>query len=642
MCGIAGIFNPAGFSTETVTGVSKLVRHRGPEDEGYLFVDNAGKFRIAKGSDTISELSYLEPVKKLIGDTWLTFIHRRLSIIDLSPTGHQPMVFEKNGTAIIFNGEIYNYLELREELKKYGYYFNTESDTEVILASYDYWSERCVDHFLGMWSFSIYDPQRNILFCSRDRFGIKPFYYFEQENFFAFGSEIKVLLSLPQVRSRLDRRKAIEFLVNGNQNFGSDTIFNGCKLLPPGNNLIYDFNKRNVTVTNYYQVQLTDSLSNISLEEAIEEFGTLVDNSLSLHLRSDVPIGSCLSGGLDSGTIISNLSRRDLPYKLSAFTASFPDLPIDESVFITELNKQYGFNVHYTYPDPAKLWNELDIFLWHQERPVQSTSMYAQWEVMKIAHEHSVKVLLDGQGMDEILGGYSEFIGAFLLGQLSKGYFIKFFHTLSDLKSNYRTSSVSNELSRALFYYVPENLRNGIYSANRLGPSLISKKYQDELKDIKFEKRIFNSVRETSMMSISNILPSLLRYEDRSSMAFSVESRVPYLDHRLVEFCINLPDDFKIYKGWTKYVLRKSSERYLPSDITWRKEKLGFITPEKVWVEALMNEIIEYVQKNPIPDIINPDRLISLIKGGINDRIKLGEIWKVILFIRWFKVFNLE
>jgi asparagine synthase (glutamine-hydrolysing) len=640
MCGIGGIYNPGGVDPKTAEKISGLLRHRGPDDEGYLFIDRNDNFIPAIGSDSITELRHLTHIKQVDESSTLVFIHRRLSIIDLTPSGHQPMISSESGNAIVFNGEIYNYPELRNELKNEGYTFKTESDTEVILASYDRWSERCVDHFLGMWAFSIFDRKRKALFCSRDRFGIKPFYYYETDNFFAFGSEIKALLSLKEVKTELDKVKSIEFLTNGNQNFFQDIIFKGIKLLPPGYNLTYSFNENSSELKKYYSIVLNDSLRKISIEDAIREFGNLVDNSIGMHLRSDVPVGTCLSGGLDSGTIIANLSSRGLPYKVNAFTAAFKGNKVDESEYVNRLQKIYDFSLFYTYPDSEKLWSELDTFLWHQERPVQSTSMFAQWEVMKKAHEKSVKVLLDGQGMDEILGGYSEFIGAFLMGEISHGNFPGFFKTLMDLRMNYRTSAVSNELLRAMFYYIPSGLRNRLYSAKRLGPTLINRKYSDVTKEIRYEKRIFNSVRETSLMSVTSILPSLLRYEDRSSMAFSVESRVPYLDHRLVEFCINLPDKYKIYNGWTKYVLRKSSENLLPADITWRKDKIGFATPEKDWVEKLGNHLISYVQKNEIPDVMDEDKLFKMINTGINDPLKLGEIWKFILFIRWYNVFK--
>jgi asparagine synthase (glutamine-hydrolysing) len=642
MCGIAGIYDIRGVSLNTITSVSGVLRHRGPDDEGFLFIDSDNLVKSLRGDDTITELSCLTPFSAYSGSPKLAFIHRRLSIIDLKPTGHQPMCLADNRFAIIYNGEVYNYIELRTELQKLGYSFFSDSDTEVILNSYRHWSEKCVDHFVGMWAFVILDRTKNILFCSRDRFGIKPFYYFENPDFFAFGSEIKALLALPQVQPILDENKAIEFLTNGNQNFNGKTFFSGISELLPAHNMIYDLLSQTLSSYSYYSIKLSDSLINISHDEAIKKMSELINDAISIHLRSDVPVGTCLSGGLDSTTIIAHVAGIKLPYKVCTFTASFPGTNVDETSYINQLKGLYDFSDYYTYPDLKKLWSVADPFLWHQELPVQSTSMFAQWEVMKLAHDNLIKVLLDGQGMDEILGGYSEFTGSLLLGHLTNGRFLKFFKAYIDLKTNYKTSPVLNELARAMFQYIPEALRHRIYSSQRVGPSIINKKYSDILQEIKFERRISNSMRETSLMSIQNILPVLLRYEDRSSMAFSIESRVPYLDHRLVEFCVNLPDDVKIHNGWTKYVLRKSSEPYLPKEITWRKEKFGFVTPEKLWAVELEKGLTEFVQNNNIPKIINPEKLLGIIRSGTNDKINLGEIWKVILFIKWYNIFNLK
>jgi asparagine synthase (glutamine-hydrolysing) len=635
MCGIAGIYNPSGVDTRFLTEISKTIRHRGPDDEGFMIIDQNNSVQYLKGRDTITELANLPSVETFTGAARLAFVHRRLSIIDLSPAGHQPMVASEFGLSIVYNGEIYNYLELRLELQHLGYTFKTESDTEVILLSYKQWSENCVSHFIGMWAFAIFDHNKNILFCSRDRFGIKPFYYYEKPGLFAFASELKALFALPQIKPEMDEAKAIEFLVNSNMNFQGKTFFSGIYHLNQGHNMVYDLKTGKSSVQKYYQLQISNSLDNISPNDAVSQFSDLIESSIKLHLRSDVPVGSCLSGGLDSGTILARVMSAGLTNKFSTFTAAFPGSHVDETKYIRALKERYDFSDFYTYPDLNKILREADLFLWHQELPVQSTSMFAQWEVMKLAHEHSVKVLLDGQGMDEILGGYSEFTGSYLLGMLTKGRFHKFLKAYSDLKSNYKTSSILNELSRASFYYLPEIFRYRFYSARRIGSSIISRNYNDVLKEMKFPERITNSMKETSVNSINNILPALLRYEDRSSMAFSVESRVPYLDHRIAEFCLNLPDELKIHKGWTKYILRKSSEPYLPNDITWRKEKFGFVTPERLWTEQVKEHVYEIVMENNIPAIIDRRNLLNILQSRINDNIKYGEIWKILLFIRW-------
>jgi asparagine synthase (glutamine-hydrolysing) len=641
MCGIAGIYNPRGVNLNTVASVSKVLQHRGPDDEGFVILDSRKEAHVLRGEDTIKALTDMMSLNAYTGTANLALIHRRLSIIDLSPSGHQPMCLHDKSLFIVFNGEIYNYIELRNELKSKGYIFYTESDTEVILNCYRHWAENCVGHFIGMWSFVILDRIKNILFCSRDRFGIKPFYYVNTKDVFAFGSEIKALLTLPQIKPVLDQKKAVEFLTNGNQNFHEETFFCGIRVLPPAHNLIYDLEARESSAYSYYNLPATDPLVEISHDEALRKLGELIGDSIHIHLRSDVPIGTCLSGGLDSTTILAHVAKERLPYRMNTFTASFPGNKVDETSYIKVIRDSYEFSDYYTYPDLNKLWQVIDKFLWHQELPVQSTSVFAQWEVMKLANENSIKVLLDGQGMDEIIGGYSEFIGSLLAGHLTNGRLLKFLKALIDLRSNYKTSSVINELRRAMFYYLPEQLRYRFYSSQRIGPRIINNEYSELLKGVKFEKRISSSLRETSLMSIRNILPVLLRYEDRSSMAFSIESRVPYLDHRIVEFCVNLPDEIKIYEGWTKYVLRKSSEPYLPKEIIWRKEKLGFVTPENAWTQELKGGLKAFISDNRIPEIIDREKLIEVINIGINTNINFGEIWKIILFIKWYNVFKI-
>jgi asparagine synthase (glutamine-hydrolysing) len=642
MCGIAGLYNPEGINISLVSKISKILKHRGPDDEGYLFVDINDQISSLKGDGTIKELSSLNSVDEINGGVKLALIHRRLSIIDLSSTGHQPMTYSGSQSWIVFNGEIYNYLELRQELINLGYSFKSESDTEVILASYAEWSESCVSHFSGMWSFVIFDSIKNILFCSRDRFGIKPLYFVNKGKTFAFSSEIKALLSIPEILPELEIENAIEFIINGNQYFKDKTFFRNIHQIEPGNNLIFHLNENRFYSYCYYKLNINNDFLKIDLDEAVLEFNRLIINSMKIHLRSDVPIGTCLSGGIDSSTIVALLSKQNLPYKLKTFTASFPGSSIDETSFIKKVKELYDFSDNYTYPDPHELWENVDLFLWHQDLPVQNTSPFAQWKVMSLAQSNSVKVLLDGQGMDEILGGYSEFVGAFLLGQLINKQFFRFIRSFRDLSINYKTSSVSNELFRALFHLFPNSIKSRIYSSQRIGPSMVNKKYKEISDKIFFDKRIGNSVQETSINSINNILPVLLRYEDRNSMAFSIESRVPYLDHRLVEFCVNLPENIKIYDGWTKYIFRKSSENLLPADIIWRKEKLGFVTPERQWIDVLIKELQSLNKQQNIPEIINVNYFNKLLNSSLDNKINIGEIWKVILFIRWMNVFNVS
>ncbi len=639
MCGIAGIINPTGIEPGILTKISSIIKHRGPDDEGFMVIDECNETHLLKGKHSIPEFDHLPSAEALSGVVKLAFVHRRLSVNKGGAVGHQPLMQSETGLSIVYNGVIYNNAELRQELETLGYKFENGNDAEVILNSYLYWSDLCVNHIVGMWAFAIFDQNKKILFCSRDRFGIKPFYYYEKPELFVFASEIKVILSLPGINAALDEENSIEFLVNSNMNFHGKTFFRGINELQQGHNLIYDLGKQRLSVYRYYQLPISGIHDFISPHEALERFNELIDSSLNCHLSSDFPVGTSLSGGLDSCTILTRMLNKNLPYRVNTFTAAFPGNNADETTYIQALRKRYDFSDYYTYPDINKVLSEAELFFWHQEQPVQNTSMFAHWEVIKLANQHSVKVLVNGQGMDEILGGYSEFVGSFLFGKLTGGHIIEFINEYSKLKNNYKTSSINNELFRTLFYYLPSALRNNIYSRKRIGPSIISKDYNYVLKRIRFEKRISNSMSETSVMSINNILPALLRYDDRNSMAFSIESRMPFLDHRLVEFCVNLPDNLKIYSGWTKYILRKSSEPYLPPEITWRKDKFGFVTPEKIWTDNFKKHIHDFMMGSNMPAIIDKNKMAEILTCEEDNSIKIGEIWKLLLFVKWFNTF---
>jgi asparagine synthase (glutamine-hydrolysing) len=639
MCGIYGIFSKEGFDPNILIDASKTMKHRGPDDEGY-YISNEFTSHFLLGEDSIEQanLEHVESYSNIRVNVGI--VHRRLSIIDITVNGHQPMAYAYGDNEIIitFNGEIYNYIELRKDLINKGYSFKTGSDTEVILVSYLEYGTDCIKKFIGMWAFAIYDKKKKILFCSRDRFGIKPFYYCFVKNIFAFASEIK-LLHIHQITTPiLNRNNAISFISYGDQSHGGETMFQNIFELQPSHNLIFDLCSYSIRIERYYNLKN----SSIVFENVEDTFEMLLTDSIKLHSRSDVEIGTCLSGGLDSSTIVSLLHNPDLKYPIKTFSAIFPNQAIDESDFIHKLNNYYPFVAHYTSPNYSMFWKEFDKLIWHQDLPIQSTSPFAQWEVMKLANLNGIKVLLDGQGADEILGGYSEFVGAYLLKLLSNFKISALIKLARSLSLNYETSNYKNDLLRAIFQYLPNPIKSQIYKTKRIGPSFIK---QSDLIDIsirKIDRRIMNSIRDTSIHSIETTLMTLLRYEDRNSMAFSIESRVPFLDHRLVEFCINLPDDYKIKNGWTKYILRNSNIHRLPKEINWRKEKLGFVTPEAKWSFAIKKNLIEYMNDSKAPDFIDKLAIIKNIENDSLNPINSSELWKIISFIKWIEIFNVK
>jgi asparagine synthase (glutamine-hydrolysing) len=639
LCGIAGIYSKSGFDPLILSGFSEKIRHRGPDDEGYYLFDGSTSV-FASGEDTIPELKHLADPESCGISPVLGFLHRRLSIIDLSPGGHQPMSFADDSLVIVFNGEIYNFIELREELKSHGFMFNTASDTEVVLAAYRHWGAECVKRFIGMWSFCIHDKRKDLLFFSRDRYGIKPFYYHSGKSGFLFGSEIKLFFSWPGITPETDIRKTIEFITTGRLNFGEETLFRDIRELPPAHNMVLRHSDPQPEISRYYTPGEGEKPRVSNVGEAAEQFSGLFTNAVKLHLRSDVPVGSCLSGGLDSSLLFSVMAKQALPYPLNSFTAVYPGEDIDEAGFVEKFRKLISFNDFYTQPSADVLWGELNRLTWHQDLPMNTSSPYAQWEVMKLAGKNGIKVLLDGQGADEILGGYSEFTGAFLLNYLFRLKLLKFFRNLRHLKANYATSGLANGLFRAGFHYMPRPVKYALYSRERIAPSFIHSDYRNLAKQIPFSRRIAASVRETSLSSLHHSLVTLLRYEDRNSMAFSIESRVPFLDHRLVEFCLNMPDDLKIHEGWTKYVIREAGRNDLPPEVTWRRKKLGFATPESKWQAQLGQRIAEYAGDARIPEFLDRTSVLKAIGHPSANPVNAGELWRLVLFLKWCEVFS--
>lgn len=641
MCGIAGILNKEGIRSSDLHSMSTILRHRGPDDEGFFISGNTVTSRFYKGNDTIPELASIPHISEYHQDAacQIGLMHRRLSILDLSATGHQPMSY--NQYTIIFNGEIYNYKELKSELAGKGLTFTSDSDTEVILAAYQYWGEECVKHFVGMWAFAIYDKEKQHLFLSRDRFGIKPLYYFQNKMGFAFASEIKALLALDVVKPEADMTSVFEYISFGATTDPSANLFKQIQLLPPSHNLTVNTNTLHTTTNQYYN--LREQVNNYpSPKDADAEavFKSALYTSIDLHLRSDVTIGSTLSGGLDSSTLVALVASKmgDKPFK--TFTAAYAEKDIDESDFARKAISDYkNIDAYFTYPDIKTYWKDFDKLIWHQDLPINSTSMFAQWEVMKLASQQNIKVLLDGQGADEMLGGYYNFAGIFLIEKLKHLQISSFMKEKNELQQKF-SPNINQTIGKAAYYFIPEYFQKQVRSKKRVGMGSVSENYHQQLAAIHVPARGGKSFKEQSILSMQFGLQDLLRYEDRNSMAFSIESRVPFLDHRLVELSIALKNDWKIHDGWTKYILRKTAEPVLNKEVVWRKYKMGFLTPQKLWKLQSKTELTEFINDTTIPDFLNKEYLLKLNNADLNDSSHLSEFWKIISFLKWAEVFK--
>ncbi len=628
--------------------MSNSLKHRGPDDEGFALIDKNNNTYFFRGNDTVEKCNQLPHIsscdknKMIIG-----FAHRRLSIIDLSSSGHQPMSRLSGSFVIVHNGEIYNYKEIKKELLSLGYQFRSKTDTEVILNAYIEWGEECVQKFIGMWAFGIWDKKRNTVFLSRDRFGIKPLYYEAQKRFFVFASEIKALMELENASNTLNYISALQYLSFGSQSDPNQTLFEGVREVPPGTNLIYDCNTFTYKEVRYYDLNgEVEKRQKAETSFSFQEYRQRFTDSIDIHLRADVPIGSCLSGGLDSSAIVSHAARRITNGTFSTFTAAYKEKDIDESEYAKLVSSS---NPHiesfFTYPSSSVFWNDLDRFIRYQDLPVNSTSMFAQWEVMKLASEKKMKVLLDGQGADETLGGYENFAGLYLIGLIKRGNLLSFMRNFHLLNKNRGINSF-RELGRTVYYILPESLKIKVRERGRIGISSISPDFRIGLVKEKTpdEYRVSknSSFTQSCILAIEYGLRSLLRYEDRNSMAFSIESRVPFLDHRLVEYTLSLPIEFKFNGGWSKYVLRKAIEGDLPESVVWRRDKKGFITPQKVWKHELNDAINRYFKEYDFPDFLDKNFLIKVISGSKNNSSHLSEFWRVFSFLKWLEVFKVK
>ena len=564
MCGICGIVD---FSKEVdaqiVRRMNDSIKHRGPDDEGYL-VDG----KAFGGKDTKVK------APKLKGKGNAVLGHRRLSIIDLSPKGHQPMRHGKSW--IVYNGEVYNYVELREELKGKGHKFNGDSDTEVILAAYEEWGTDCVKRFNGMFALAIWDGER--LFCARDRLGIKPFYYYYDNGRFFFASEIKALLEAG-VPKKPNDKIIYDYLMFALLDHTEETFFDCVMQLAPGEYMV--LGKAGITRQRYWSLHVNERLSGDTVPE---EFIRRFIESVKYRLRSDVPVGTCLSGGMDSSSVVCVANKLIDTEKQKTFSAVFPGERIDESKYMEEVLSATGAEKNFVGPTAAGLLKELPQLIHHQDEPFGSTSIYAQWCVMRKAKERGVTVLLDGQGGDELLAGYLPYFGAHLKALFGTGKWLTFAKEVAGALRNMEFKQPRHLLS-LLSMMMPTGLRVKALASRRArllnqdfaGRHAERNRLYAGLKGAPLPKLLENDLLRSN-------LPALLHYEDRNSMAFSREARVPFLDHEFVGYCASLPMDKKIRGGVMKKTLREAMDGVIPPEIIARKDKVGFATPEDKWM----------------------------------------------------------
>lgn len=635
MCGINGIITGDTTLKRKIPALNRLLKHRGPDDEGFVLINSkTDGFRQYSGDDSIAEIKAKYPHinKSDIENYNIVFGHRRLSIIDLSESGHGPMGNRDGKIWITYNGEIYNYIELREELKSNGFVFYTSSDTEVIINSYLHWGIDCLNKFNGMWAFAIWDGYKNQLFIARDRFGVKPLYYTFNPEYFAFSSEIKPLIALFSDPAEIDKAKIPYFIIYGNRLNSCDTYIKNIKSLPASHYLLLKNN--NPEIKRYYDVK-AEKHQPENKEELKNKIVELLSDSIKLRFRSDVPVGTCLSGGFDSSSIVS-LSRRLDVKGLKTFSAVWDEKECDESKYIDIVNSEYNCTPHKVTPkaeDFESVFNELN---YYQEIPTEGPGLYPQWYVMAKA-KGNVKVLLDGQGGDEVFGGYFS-MGAYLRGIIKDkkviGLFKEYKNFLQFLNkqgfhsfSNWLFPKQYGKIART---HLSEKFRI-------IKRSVLADIDRDTLNfDIEPPKKFKSYINNLSYHFITNMtIPALLHYEDRSSMAHSLESRVPFLDYRLVELGLNLKPQFLSDKGVSRPLFRNALQQYLPPEIAGRKDKLGYPVPFEKWTRTVLKDYINDKlisnDNNLIYEFIDKSQLEqNLIKHNKGTKNFSWELWRLL------------
>ena len=605
MCGIAGIVQLNGDlnSLKRIQNMMALVAHRGPDGQGSIIVE-----KVALG-------------------------HRRLAILDLSKNGSQPMQSFDGNLHITFNGAIYNFVELRQELLGHGYEFFGNSDTEVLLNAYGHWGKKCVDHLNGMWSFAILDMNKNIIFCSRDRFGEKPFYYHQSSLSFSFGSEIRQLL--PELDEVFANKSLLERFFAGvaGEDY-SETFFKGVHKLPAGHNLIFDLTTNQMEIACYYELKKQCADGSPSLDELEKGFKLLFFDSVKLRLRSDVAVGTCLSGGLDSSSI-SSVAAEQVAKKTSrpfkAITAASTDLTRDETDFAKAVVKTCELDWHVIKPDYERFKSVTREVVRAQEEPFGSASIVMQYEVMRAAANNGIKVLLDGQGADEVLLGYERYFAAYLKQVLNQKGARHLYQEAKNISRNNASMSIW-ALAKYYLYFNYSTIRKLEKQFKFYFLSLTSSSVKDIRSYATSSKNMFDL--QKFEITQSNLLP-LLRFEDKNAMWHSIETRLPFLDYRLVEYCCNIPIEAKINGGWTKYILRSAMRDRLPEKVVWRTNKFGFEAPQSDWIAKHKVQMLLAINGSSIVNYFFRDK-VQIEKILKNQTL----IWKLYIVALWEEEFG--
>ncbi len=568
MCGLVTVIGPAPSVSDAVVGAMRdRLAHRGPDGAGL--------------------------VVKYLGAMSIVMAHRRLSIIDLTEAASQPMMSADGRLTIVFNGEIYNYIEIRAQLQAEGVTFRTSSDTEVLLASYQHWGVNCLSRLNGMFAFVILDEGKGQVFVARDRFGEKPLFFSRvDEGGVAFASEIKALFAHPRIAARVNPKVVERYTAGTYHEDSEETMFLDVYRVQPATAMILDSTGNVLRSWRYWIPDYGQTADPAPIEKKIDEFSELFERSLRQRLRADVPVGTSLSGGLDSSMIVGALSRMRLQgtaLTQNSFSARFDaDPSLSEGEFIDLVINHTGVNSHSVSPTPAGLMRESRALHWHQEEPFLSASIYLQWCVARCARANATTVLLDGQGADEILAGYQYYFRSHQLDLAERFQWGNLFNETRLFNARLRSASEKYpDSGRRFNHQVSLSAMRLVHALAFRAPQAHAAPYEVGVPPPRRGGRLKRQLAEAVQY---NSLPALLRYADRNSMAFGIESRLPFLDYELVDWCIRQPDDVLIRDGWQKYVMRRAGEGLLPPEVQWRADKVGYAAPLDLWLRGELKD----------------------------------------------------
>lgn len=624
MCGILGGFtNSKNITPSRIRSALFLLKNRGPDDSGFLIEND------------------FEHIDLFLG-------HTRLSIIDLSSAGKQPMSSANNRFRIVFNGEIYNYKELRDTLKSKGYSFLTNTDTEVLISAWEEWGESCLQKLDGMFAFVIYDKQKKQLFCVRDQFGIKPLFYSISKDSFYFASQIDVLFKLNQRKKYADLQKSYDYLVYGYYDNDDKTFYKDVKNLRPGTYLRIDLGHHYSSQLVKWYVPNTKIKNQISFEDATEKVREQFLQNIKLQLRSDVPIGIALSGGIDSASIACGVRYLEPDAEINTFSYIAKNSEVSEEHWVDTVNNYIGAKSHKVVAGPDDLIREIDKLIFSQGEPFASTSIYAHFKVCELAKSFGIKVALEGQGADELLAGYRgypvERIQSLLINKD-----ITSLVTFMQKWSSYPGRSMNEALKFLIGSLLTDNMKTRFLRKNPkwINPEILEKEFVNKdnfLNNINYKKTSRRVIDRLCFSLQENGLPQLLRHGDRNSMNFSVESRVPFLNTDLCDLVLSLPEEYLISnEGITKKIFREAMRGIVPENVLNRKDKIGFATPEDAWLKYSHSTFREWIKAGINVPIFNHSALIKDFDASIsNNKNDTHQTWRWINFIRWSQLNNLN